>query len=166
MDVGLRKNLPADAKILLDQTIPGTRSKIDHIVVAPSGVWIIDSKVWKGKIEYKAKSLSSTEYQLFVDGIDRTSKVEAIYNLVIPVAQLIDDHEVQVHSAIVFIDGDWSAAQSLRIVRDKPHQHLGVWITWPRALYKMISAPGPLDASDITRVYQRLESGLKPWSIR
>lgn len=33
------KDLPAPARVLHDRRIPGTRANIDHIVIAPSGVW-------------------------------------------------------------------------------------------------------------------------------
>jgi hypothetical protein len=162
IDVGLRKNLGREAKLITDRAIPGTKSKVDHIVVAPSGVWIIDTHLWRGKIEYKTKSLTSLDYRLYVGGTDRTSKVEDIYNLVIPVAQVIADRSIPVHAAMVFVDGDWSNAQTLRLARDKPHQHLGVWLTWPRALYKMINEAGTLDPQSIDRVHSKLNSGLKP----
>ena len=31
-------------EVLHDRLIPGTRANIDHIVVAPGGVWVVDSK--------------------------------------------------------------------------------------------------------------------------
>lgn len=60
MDQSLHRRLNKDAVILTDRAIPGTKSNIDHVVIAPSGVWIIDSKKWKGKIEYKAESFTRT----------------------------------------------------------------------------------------------------------
>jgi hypothetical protein len=162
IDVGLRKYLGGEAMFLTDRAVPGTKSKIDHIVVAPSGIWIIDTNLWRGKIEYKTKSLTSLDHRLYVGGVDRTSKVEDIYNLVIPVAQVIEDRSIPVHAAMVFVEGDWSNAQTLRLARDKPHQHLGVWITWPRALYKMINERGPLDPESIERVHSKLDANLTP----
>jgi hypothetical protein len=35
---------------LHDRLIPGTRRNIDHIFVAPSGVWVVDAKSYKGKV--------------------------------------------------------------------------------------------------------------------
>lgn len=35
---------------LHDRTIPGVRSRIDHIVVAPTGVWVIDSRCYADQV--------------------------------------------------------------------------------------------------------------------
>lgn len=68
MDQSLRQRVRKDAIILTNRRVPGTKSNIDHIVVASSGVWIIDSKNWKGKIEYKADSMMSVNTRLYVGG--------------------------------------------------------------------------------------------------
>ena len=162
MDQFLHKNLPADAIILNDRRVPGTKSNIDHIVVVSSGVWIIDSKNWTGRIEYKANSMMSVNTRLFVGGKDRTSEIESIYGLVIPVAQVIEDRSVPIKSALVFIDGDWSMTSLPRMLANKPYQHLGVWITPPRTLAKLINEPGPLQPEAVRRVGLKLDEALKP----
>jgi Nuclease-related domain len=35
---------------LHDRQVPGTRGNIDHIFVAPSGVWVVDAKALKGAV--------------------------------------------------------------------------------------------------------------------
>ena len=162
MDQSLHKHVNKDAIILTDRRVPGTKSNIDHIVIAPSGVWIIDSKNWKGKIEYKAESMMSVNTRLYVGGRDRTSETESIYGLVIPVAQVIGDRSVPIHPALVFIDGDWSLASLPRMLANKPYQHLSVWITPPRTLAKLINEPGPLDADSVKRVGNKLDEALVP----
>jgi hypothetical protein len=37
--------------VLHDRAIPGTRSNIDHIAVVPSGVWVIDTKQYRGRVQ-------------------------------------------------------------------------------------------------------------------
>jgi hypothetical protein len=162
MDLSLHNHVNEGAVILTDREVPGTKSNIDHIVVAPSGVWIIDSKVWKGKIEYKSITMMGTTKRLFVGGKDRTSAVEAIFNLVIPVAQVIGDRSVAIKPALVFIDGDWSETSAARILASKPYQHLSVWISWPKAIWKKINEPGPLDADAVLRIGATLDAALRP----
>src|SRR4051794_11771344 len=36
---------------LHDRLIPGTRGNIDHIFVAATGIWVVDAKAYKGKVE-------------------------------------------------------------------------------------------------------------------
>jgi len=45
-----RQDLPRRLWILHDRRIPGSRANIDHIVVAPSGVWIIDAKRYSDQL--------------------------------------------------------------------------------------------------------------------
>jgi hypothetical protein len=162
MDLSLHNHVNEGAVILTDRQVPGTKSNIDHIVVAPSGVWIIDSKNWRGKIEYKSATMMGTAKRLFVGGKDRTSTVEAIFNQVIPVAQVIGDRSVPIKPALVFIDGDWSDTSAARILANKPYQHLTVWISWPKAIWKKINEPGPLDADAVKRIGANLDAALPP----
>jgi len=157
MDQSLHSRLSKDFVILTDRRVPGTKSNIDHVVVAPSGVWIIDSKNWKGRIEYKAPTLAGVDTRLYVDGKDRTSTVEAMYALVIPVAQAIQDRAIPVNPALVFVNGDWSLASLPRLVANRPYKHLGVWITPPKPLMKMINQSGPLDSQAVQQLGRKLD---------
>lgn len=161
-DKSLHSHVSNDAVILTDRRVPGTKSNIDHVVVASSGVWIIDSKLWKGRFEYKAPSQTSVDTRLYVDGKDRTSVVEAMYALVIPVAQAIQDRAVPVNPALVFVYGDWSIAALPRLIVSRPYQHLGVWITPPRILTKMINHPGPLDIEAVKQLARKLDLVVVP----
>ena len=48
----LAKRCP-DVIVLHDRRIPRSRANIDHLAVAPSGVYVIDAKRYKGKIEVR-----------------------------------------------------------------------------------------------------------------
>lgn len=157
MDRSLHRRLTADAIILTDRRVPGVKSNIDHLVVASSGAWIIDTKNWKGRIEYKASSMTGTDFRLLVGDEDRTVSVEKIYSQVIPVAQSIDDRSVPIHPALVFIEGDWSTVAAARLLVNRPYQHLGVWITTPKNVAKMINDPGPLDAAAVQNLGRTLD---------
>jgi hypothetical protein len=158
----LFKNLAQKSIILNDRELPGTKANIDHIVVAPSGIWIIDSKYWEGKIAYKPDKLLGMNTRLFVGGEDRTSKVEAIYDMVIPVAQIIGDRSVVINPAVVFTWGNWNLPAYFRLLVNKPYKHVGVWITAPRALVKLINRAGPLDPMAIADLGRKLDEALKP----
>jgi hypothetical protein len=40
--------------VLHDRRIPGRRSNIDHLVIARSGVWVVDTKRYRGKVERRS----------------------------------------------------------------------------------------------------------------
>lgn len=162
MDRFLHRTLSDDEAILTDRRIPGTGANVDNVVVASSGVWIIDSKKWSGKIEYKATSFAGVDLRLFVGGEDRTDEIEKIYRLVIPIAQIIEDRSVPIHPALAFVEGDWKFSVVFRDLLKKPYKYEGVWISPPKLLGKMITAPGPLDQAAVLRVGQLLDERLKP----
>jgi hypothetical protein len=162
MDQFLHRTLSDGEVILTDRRLPGTDANIDNVVVASSGVWIIDSKKWSGKIEYKASTLTGIDMHLFVGGEDRTTEIEKIYRLVIPIAQLVDDRSVPICPALVFVEGDWKLSITARHILKKPYKHVGVWISPPRLLAKLIKEPGPLDHDAVTKVGRVLDSHLRP----
>lgn len=163
MDQLLQEKLTDGEIILTDRRVPDAASNIDHVVVAPSGVWIIDSKKWHGKIEYKASTATSGDWRLFVNGHDRTDEVDKIYALVIPVAQVIGDRSIPINAALCFIDGDWKASILLRDLFKKPYKHDRVLISPPRLLVKMIKQEGRgLDDQTVLRIGNLLNQRLRP----
>lgn len=157
MDKSLHKRVSKESVILTDRRVPGTKSNIDHIVIASSGVWIIDTKNWKGRIEYKASSSMGVDTRLYVGGKDRTSVVEAMYALVIPVAQAIGDRTVPVNSALVFVNGEWALSAVPRMLINRPYKHLEVWIAPPKNLARLINEAGPLQLEAIRSLGSKLD---------
>lgn len=45
--------------MLHDRRVPDTRGNIDHIIVAPAGVFVVDAKNHKGKIGIRDRGASS-----------------------------------------------------------------------------------------------------------
>ena len=162
MDQFLHEKLTNGEIVLTDRRVPDAASNIDHVVVAHSGVWIIDSKKWKGSIEYKALTPASGNYRLFVNGGDRTDEVEKIYGLVIPVAQVIGDRSIPINAALCFINGEWKGSVVLRDLFKKPYKHDRVLISPPRLLVKMIKRDGPLDDQTVQRIGTLLAQRLRP----
>ena len=66
-----------DAVVLLhDRRVPRSRANIDHIAVAPSGVWVIDTKRHKGKVEIATPLFGSAK--LKIAGRDCTGLVAGL----------------------------------------------------------------------------------------
>jgi hypothetical protein len=62
--------------LLHDRGIPGSRANIDHIAVAPGGVWVIDAKRYKGKVAVERPWLGQAK--LKIAGRDRTKLITAL----------------------------------------------------------------------------------------
>jgi Nuclease-related domain len=148
--------------ILSDRRGPDGNGNLDHIVVASSGVWIIATKNWGGRIECKATGgIRGGDERLLVGGKDRGDAVDDLYAHVIPVSSLLDDRSVPIHPALVLVSGNWGP-RVLRTLLDRPYQHLGVWITWPRALSAKIKAQGPLGSETVVSIGRQLSQQLVP----
>jgi hypothetical protein len=64
---------------LHDRLIPGTRGNIDHLFVAPTGVWIVDAKAYKGKVvQREVGPLWRRDNEVYVGGRNRTALARGV----------------------------------------------------------------------------------------
>jgi hypothetical protein len=118
--------------VLHDRRIPGSRANIDHIVIAPSGVWVVDAKHYSGRVESRRLGASGRgETCLFVGGHDRTKLVEAMHRQSSVVARSRSDPSVPVRAALCFVGTDWPPFSD-------PFTVDGVLVTWRRAFVKTV----------------------------
>lgn len=91
-----------NAVVLHDRRMPESRANIDHIVLVPSGVWVIGSKRMKGRIS--VEDADDGTQKLLVNRKDQTALVHKLTGQVNAViAALIDlDPHVPVHGAFCF----------------------------------------------------------------
>ena len=162
----LAGELTPGSKVLTDRKVPDdSDANIDHIVVASSGIWVIDSKKWTGEIRYRSPGFPSTDPNryLSVGGVDRTSAIAKIYRLVIPVAKMIGDRTVPIYPAIAFIDPTWGLREILHFQRGKgPYQHEGVLIAGGHGIIKKINELGPLSNERVDELWRKLDKAMPP----
>ena len=65
------------AVVLHDRQVPNTRGNIDHVVIAASGVWIIDARNWEGRVQRRWVGRRAGRV-LFVDGHNRMDAVDKL----------------------------------------------------------------------------------------
>ena len=143
---------------LHDRLIPGTRGNIDHIFVAPTGLWVVDAKAYKGKVESRdVGPIWRRENQVYVGGRNRTERARAVEKQVAAViAALRADPTLKgtdVHAALCFVESVWG-------LLDFPFQVGNVWVLYPGALKKRLRKDGPLAAEVRERVARRLDLSL------
>jgi hypothetical protein len=152
----LQRRIGERAVLLHDRRIPRSSANIDHIAVASSGVWIIDAKTYKGRVEERDKGgWFKVDQRLYVNGRDRTKLVGGLDKQRAAVLTALAGIDVKVHAALCFIEAEWSWFP-------KPFRIEGVWITWGKALSEMIAEPGPLSHDDVLRVANVLADSLPP----
>ena len=160
----LHNSLSNGEVILEDRAVPGDDANIDAVVVASSGIWVIDAKNWSGKIAVQDKGGPlGRDLHLTVDGRDRTDLTAAIYRYMVPVRNVVGDWSVPIHPAICFVNGDWTGV-AVRGLTNKPYQINNVWVTWPRALSAAIALPGPLTPTQVSALAAHLDASLPPRS--
>lgn len=151
----LSERLNEHAVLLHDRKVPRTKGNIDHIAIAPSGVWIIDAKKYTGKVEKRdVGGFFKTDLRLYVGGRDRTKSVDGLGWQVDAVCKVLDDEAIPVHSTLSFVGADWP------LFFAKPFQLKGVWISWPGKLAELVLADGPLSLDEVDRVSRLLSHRL------
>jgi hypothetical protein len=133
-----------DAVIPLhDRLIPGTRGNIDHIFVASTGVWVVDAKALKGKVNQREVGpIWRREKRVYVGGRNCTDLTKSVEKQVAAViAALKSDPELNgtnVHATLCFVDSEWA-------LLDFPFKVGVVWVTYPGALRGFEFAPEAVD---------------------
>jgi hypothetical protein len=120
------------AIVLHDRRVPRSRANIDHIVVARSGVWVIDTKRYRGKhVEPRdVGRMFRSDVRLFVEGRDRTRLVDAMLKQVAVVRDVVGG-AVRVRGYLCFVEAEWATFT-------KPFAVRGIGVTWPTALVRVI----------------------------
>lgn len=142
----LAKTCP-DVLVLHDRRIPGRRTNIDHLAVAPSGVFVIDAKRYKGKIEVRKSFFGDPG--LFIAGRNKTKLVEGLGRQRAAVRAALDEAipEIPVHACFCFLNpAGQSGGSGLPLVRTLSIN--GLPLFYPRKLSKRLNASGALLLSD------------------
>lgn len=123
---------PRGIEVLHDCRIPRSRANIDHLVIGPTGVWVVDAKRYvDGKVERRdVGGWRQVDHRLYVRGRDQSRLIDGVVKQVGLVAQALTGTthaEVPVHGALCFVDVQvgWFA---------KPFTIDGVLVTWRREL--------------------------------
>jgi hypothetical protein len=140
------------AVLLNDRSVPKTRGNIDHIAISPSGVWVIDAKNYKGKVERRNKGVFfAPDYRIYVNGRDRTKfvgpdgmgwQLEAVRSALVGI-------DVPVRGVICFTDAEWGLFSS-------PIDYDGVLVTGPRDLAERVGGSGEITPEGVLYVGELL----------
>ncbi len=137
----LAKHLDKTALLLHDRRIPRSRANIDHLAVAPSGVWVIDAKRYKGRVRI-SKPLFGTA-KLTIAGRDRTKLIAGLARQVALVETALASvaPAVPVRGALCFVDAELPLLGTLTFD--------GYPLLHPKRLAKRINARGPVDVARV-----------------
>jgi hypothetical protein len=154
----LTKSCP-NAIVLHDRRMPRSRANIDHLAVAPSGVFVIDAKRYKGKIEVRKPFFG--EPRLLIAGRDKKKLVEGLARQQEAVRAALADAvpEMPVHACFCFLNpAGQSGGSDLPLFRTQSIN--GFPLLYPRKLSKRLNAPGELTAESRRDVAEMLARAL------
>jgi hypothetical protein len=156
--LGHRLNELADdrLRVLHDRRIPGSRANIDHLAVAPTGIYVIDAKKCRGRphLTVEGGLLRPRVEKLLVGSRNCTPVVDGVIKQVAIVRDLLDS-STPVHGVLCFVEADWPLIGGSSTTR-------GVEALWPKKLYPKLRSHGPLDAETVAGLHRALAAVLKP----
>jgi nuclease-like protein len=156
----LAKTCP-DAIVLHDRRMPRSRTNIDHLAIAPFGVFVIDAKRYRGKIEIRKPFFGDP--RLFIAGRDKTKLVEGLERQreAVLAALSVTVPELPVHACFCFLNPAGQAGGSgLPLLRTLSID--GFPLFYPRRLSKRLNAPGTLAPHSRQEVAKRLVAAFPP----
>lgn len=138
-----------------------SKANIDHLVIAPSGVWVVDAKQYQGALEVRRAGgpFSPRVEQLWIAGRNRTSLVDGVASQVQAVRRelaAVGAGGVSVRAAMCFVGTElpWFGSSSIA----------GVALVGRRGLAKLVRHDGPVPADDRVHVHSWLALRFPPAS--
>ena len=133
----------AEVRVLNDRQVHGTRGNIDHIVIAPAGVFVVDAKDHGGQVHTVDRGgLFRTDLRLYVGRRDCSRLADNMTWQVDAVAAFlksIDAGEIPVTPVLCFVRAEWP-------VFSPPESFRGVRIEGKRSIKRLVTSGSVLTA--------------------
>ena len=151
----------AGVHVLHDRRIPATKANIDHIVVCPSGVFVIDAKKYKGQrpsLRIDGGWTRPRTETLIIGSRNGTKLVDGVHKQVDRVRTTLEAsglNDVPVGGMMCFVEADWPLFGGDFTID-------GVSVLWPGTAASHIGRLGAIDTATAARVHHVLTSALPP----
>ena len=146
-------------RVLNDRRVPGTRANIDHIVIGPAGVFVVDAKNHQGTVAIVDRGgFLRADHRLTVGGRDHSTLADAMTWQVTAVTTALQGLELTVPPVVpvlCFVRADWPWISP-------PSEFRGVRLEGPRSLKKLVTATSTLTEEAIDAVAAHLAQRLPP----
>lgn len=147
-------------RMLHDRRVPGTRGNIDHILVTRAGVFVVDAKNHKGRIEVRDRGgLFRTDLRLLIGGRDCSAladatawQVDAVQTVLIAAGT---DPLPPITPVLCFLSVEWP------ILRP-PDRFRDVRLANDRSIKRLLASEDRLAADVVDSLVLVLSSALPP----
>ncbi len=142
-------------RILNDRRVPGTRGNIDHLIVGPSGVFVVDAKLYAGTVRVRdVGGLFKRDERLFVGRRDCSKLAENMAWQVAAVSRALGSESAPqvlppITPVLCFVRGEWPLLR-------RPNSFRGVRLEGTRSITKLVARPPVLDSTEIDRLARAL----------
>lgn len=146
----------AALQVLNDRRVRGTRGNIDHIVIAPAGVFVVDAKNHRGMVEIRNRGwVLRSDYRLTVGRRDCSAMADKMGWQVDAVAAALEgaDPMPPVTPVLCFLSADWPLFGA-------PDQFRGVRLASLRSLKRLLVSSDLLDEARIADLTAVLATAL------
>jgi hypothetical protein len=149
-----------DIKLLHDRRVPGTKGNIDHVIIAPAGVFVVDAKFYKGMIQIRdIGGFFKVDKRLYVGSRDCSHLADNMGWQVQAVQNALSAASFQqlppVTPVLCFVDGDWPLLFA-------PDVYKGVRLEGMRSIKKQLIGTPLLEPEMISRIHHTLASAFPP----
>ncbi|MHB1446715.1 MAG: nuclease-related domain-containing protein [Acidimicrobiales bacterium] len=147
--------------VLSDRAWPGRRANLDHVVVAPTGVFVIDTKAHAGRVELIDRgSFCRPSLRLHVAGWDRSDLVESAGRQGAAIGDVLEracpsGAAVPVMAVVCFLGSEWSMPAGWVMVGSVAVAEAG-------RLGRVLRRRGPLGRPERSRLAHALDAALPP----
>jgi hypothetical protein len=123
--------------VLNDRRVPGTKTNIDHVVIGPAGVFVIDAKRYAGRIGIHNKGgLFRSDYRLYVGRRDCSALADGVAWQADAVVEALRATGVDAlppaTPVLCFVEGDWPLI-------NPPSSFQGVRLESERSLKRLVT---------------------------
>jgi Nuclease-related domain len=150
-----RRTAKCDAVLLHDRRMPNGRGNIDHLAIAPTGVYVIDAKNISGKVRVSRPLFGTAK--LLVEGRDRSQLADGLDRQVAAVRQALDrlgHADIAVVGVFCFTKADLPLFGRAELRGHRLHHR--------RALARKLNRSGPMPAPAIAGLADALASAFPP----
>ena len=140
--------------VLHDRRIPRTRANIDHIVVCPTGVFVIDAKKYQGRPSLRVEGglFRPRTERLMVGSRDCTKLIDGARKQVDLVRSALENADLEgipVRGVLCFVEADWPLIGGAFMID-------GVHVSWPKKAVENLLKPGPVNDQTAQHIHRTL----------
>ena len=148
-----------DLWMLHDRAVRGTKGNIDHILVAPAGVFVVDAKNYAGTVELRNSGFFRPVPRLFVGGRERSKSAEGLAWQVSAVRGALAHADLPsmppITGVLCFVSARWPRF-------GRPREFEGVRLDSPESLKSVLTGPAGLEPESVERIVRVLAELMPP----